>query len=220
MSRFTLLFLALFLPSVVYGQVEMVVDREHWRLTLYVSVPLELVEPVFGVPVLSDGFSLDATELAKGIEIRSGESVIALSLVSAALHPTSDPVNFEAPWDASTAVQFAGVTEALGSLETYTVFARFERTDLNAWSEMTLFFPRNNQPNATLEVREFVRDQVHHGYLRQFDDYPVLLFPDVRPSPTKTSLTIGFGAVFLSALAYDWLRRRRQNAGEETNQNQ
>ena len=216
MSRVVLSLLILFLPSDVHGQIEMVVDREDWRLTLYVSAPLELVEPIFGASVSSDRFSFDAAEFAKGIEVWMDEAVVDLIPVSAALHPSSDPVNFEAPWDASTAVQFAGSIEPLDSREAYTVFARFERTDLNAWSPMTFFFPKNSRPNATLEVREFVRDQVHDRYLRAFNNNPVIHFSDVRPSRTKTLLTIGFGVIFLSALSYDWLRRRRQNEVEET----
>lgn len=216
MRQFLLSFFVLLSPTLSYSQVEMVVQREDWRLTLYVSVPLDLVETVFGASITDDSLPLDASAIANGLGLRTADGEIELVPVSGGLHPSSDPMNFEAPWDASTAIQFSENLTELDPEGAYTVFAQLERTDFNAWSPMTLFFPRNSETIATIKVREFVRDQVRDSYLRQFDENPIIQFQDVRPSRTGVWLTMIFGAIFLSAMAFDWFRRKRRIAVEES----
>ena len=205
----TALIFCFLLPATGTAQVEVVLERKPTRATVYLLTPIDLIEPVFGVKPAEDPVAaIDLNAIVSAFGFRTEEGPLDLHPVSHVLHPSQDSLSFDAPWDASTAVQFGGV-EALDPAEDYTLYARFEISNLDAWQSMTLFFPQSQRPDASLVVREFVRDQVFDRHQRAFDESAVVAFEDVQPNPAGRLWTIGFGLAFLGVLGFDWFRRRR-----------
>ncbi len=206
----TLLALLICLATPSLAQVEVVTERKPTRVTVYLSMPLATVPEILGVTLPLTQSEQNAADLIPGLTLRTLDGPLELTPIAAVLHPSADPIDFSAPWDASIAVDFGGQSQTFDPSIPLTLYARLEARAVDGYQVLSFSFPNSTGPAVELVLHDYVRDQVRDRIVVQLDEGGVILLPEVFASTNGIRWTIAFGFVFLATLGYDLWRRRRK----------
>jgi hypothetical protein len=200
------------------SDIEMVISRNDSTATLYVRGSLALMLPVFGVDFLDGGApsettSLNAGDLLAKTLITTPSGPIPFEQMAAMAHPSGDPLLFDAPWDASTAMSLRSEVNSNQPITsaTHDLYAGYVARNIDGLAEISFIFPAQASSRITLTIRDHSKDQIASETTINLAETQVLVLASAEPSPLFRAIFFASFMGFMVSLALLYLQRYRQD---------